>query len=191
MPENTSFAFVTNLLDVNCNLPFKIIEDCYFQKADSIQIDQIKKYLSDSGHFSDFFKFNLSPYELVYIEDTNTDKNKIFKSQQLEPQNWKYYILTFSGNNSKISDLAKAANLLDTELEFGLHFIYYEYTRNFGIQINPTHIFNYFHEMKNRLPLIETNAVGVCERGVRRTWEVGLKVAILKRVCNNSPVESL
>ncbi|BAZ47891.1 hypothetical protein NIES4103_04960 [Nostoc sp. NIES-4103] len=32
-------------------------------------------------------------------------------------------------------------------------------------------------------------SVGVCERGVRRTWKVGLEVAIFERVCNNSPAE--
>ena len=76
MSENTSFAFVANLLDVNCNLPFKVIEDCYLKKADSIQISQIKKSLLDSVYFYELYKFNLSPYELVYVEDLNTPNQK-------------------------------------------------------------------------------------------------------------------
>jgi hypothetical protein len=31
---------------------------------------------------------------------------------------------------------------------------------------------------------VPLRAVGACERGVQRTWEVGLEVAILERVCN-------
>ncbi|MEH2015484.1 hypothetical protein [Nostoc sp.] len=116
MSENTSFAFVANLLDVNCNLPFKVIEDCYFKKADSIQIVQIKKSLLDSGYFYEISNFNLSPYELVYVEDLNTPNQKVFKSQQLEPQNWRYYILTFKENNSIIHDLARITNLAKIEL---------------------------------------------------------------------------
>ncbi|MBD2510437.1 hypothetical protein H6G91_24695 [Nostoc muscorum FACHB-395] len=83
MSENTSFAFVANLLDVNCNLPFKVIEDCYFQKADSIQIDQIRKSLLDSGYFYELSRFNLSPYELVYVEDLNTPNKKNIKVSSL------------------------------------------------------------------------------------------------------------
>lgn len=156
MSENASFAFVANLLDIKCNLPFKIIEDCYFQKANSIQIDQIKNCLSYSGYFSDFFRFNLSPYELAYVEDLNTPNFKSFKSQHLEPENWKYYIINFYGNNSIISDLAEAANLAEIELEFGLQFIYHEESKDFGIQKNPTSTFNYFHEMSSGLPSTES-----------------------------------
>ncbi|WP_298918313.1 hypothetical protein [uncultured Nostoc sp.] len=133
MSENTSFAFVANLLNVNCNLPFKVIEDCYFQKANFIQIDQIKNYFSDSGHFSQLFRANLSPYEFVYVEYTNTHQEKSFKGQQLEPHNWKYYVLNFDGDTSKIYDLIKAANLLEIELQFGLQFIYSKEIKIFGI----------------------------------------------------------
>ncbi len=35
------------------------------------------------------------------------------------------------------------------------------------------------------------NAVGVCERGVRKTWKLGLEIAIFERVCNNSLAEFL
>ncbi|MCW5316049.1 hypothetical protein GTQ43_20175 [Nostoc sp. KVJ3] len=155
MSENTSFAFVANLLDVNCNLPFKVIEDCYFQKADFIQIGQIKKSLLDSGYFYELSRFNLSPYELVYVEDLNTPNQKAFKSQHLEPQNWRYYILTFKGNNSVIHDLAQIANLAKIELEFGLQFIYHEQLEGFGILKNPTHTFNYFNEMNSGLSLTQ------------------------------------
>ena len=156
MSENASFAFVANLLDIKCNLPFQIHEDCYFQKANSIQIDQIKKYLSYSGYFSDFFRFLLSPYELAYVEDLNTPNSKSLKSQHLEPEDWKYYIITFHGNNSKISDLAEAANLAEIELEFGLQFIYHEESKGFGILKNPTYTFNYFHAMNSGLPSTES-----------------------------------
>ncbi|MBC1223454.1 hypothetical protein, partial [Nostoc sp. UCD120] len=156
MSENTSFAFVANLLNVNCNLPFKVLEDCYFQKADSFQIDKIKKYFSDSGHFTQLFRFNLSPYELVYVEDTNMLQQNSLTGQHLEPQDWKYYVLNFYGGISKVYDLIMAANLVEIELEFGLQFIYYKEIKTFGIQENPTYTFNYFHEMNRSLPLSES-----------------------------------
>ncbi|MGV0108229.1 Apea-like HEPN domain-containing protein [Nostoc sp. DSM 114160] len=156
MLENTSFAFVANLVNVNCDLPFKVIEDCYFQKANPIQIEQIKEYFRYSGYFPMFSSFNSSPYQFEYIEAINTLNHKSFQSQPLEPQNWKYYVINFYGNNSKIHDLSLAANLIEVELEFGLQFLYHEGVKNFGIQKNPTHIFNYFHEMDSDLPSIES-----------------------------------
>jgi len=151
MSENTSFVFVSNLFDVNCNLPFKIIEDCYFQKANFTEIQHIKKWLAKSGSFSDYFEYNTSPYELVYVEEQNTPNQKSFKGQHLEPQDWKYYVLTFQGNNSKIYDLAQVANLAEIEMELGLQFIYHEERKSFGVSQNPTQTFNYFQELKNKL----------------------------------------
>ena len=152
MSENTSFAFVANLVNVKCDLPFKVIEDCYFQKANPIQIEHIKEYFRYSGYFPMFSSFNSSPYQFEYIEAINTLNHKSFQSQPLEPQDWKYYVINFSGNNSKISDLSVVANLTEVELEFGLQFIYHEEIKYFGIQKKPTHIFNYFYEMDSGLP---------------------------------------
>ncbi|MEH2077787.1 MAG: hypothetical protein V7K57_25875 [Nostoc sp.] len=156
MPENTSFAFVANLVNINCDMPFKIIEDCYFQKANPIQIDQIKKYLQYSGYFPNYSRYNSYPYEFVYIETINTLNNKSVQGEPLDPENWKYYVIKFSGNNSKISDLSLTANLTEVELEFGLQFLYFEELKNFGIQKQPTHTFNYFHEMNSGLPSTES-----------------------------------
>ncbi|MEH2226793.1 hypothetical protein [Nostoc sp.] len=156
MLENTSFAFVANLVNVKCDLPFKVIEDCYFQKANPIQIEQIKEYFRYSGYFPMFSSFNSSPYEFEYIEAINTVNHKSFQSQPLEPQSWKYYVINFSGNNSKIYDLSVAANLTEVELEFCLQFLYHEEIKHFGIQKKPTHIFNYFHEMNSSLPSTES-----------------------------------
>jgi hypothetical protein len=156
MSENTSFAFVANRLDVNCNLPFKIFEDCYFQKAGFTQINHIKNYLAASGYFSDFFKNNLSPYELVYVEEQNISNQKSFKSQLLETQDWKYYVLTFLGNNSKIHNLEEVACLAEIELELGFQFIYHKEGKNFGVLKNPTHTFNYFHELESKLHQTES-----------------------------------
>ncbi len=156
MSENTSLAFVTNLLDVNCNLPFKIIEDCYFQKASQSQIDEIKKYFQYSGYFPLYSSFNLSPYEFIYVESINTLNNNSLQGQRLEPQAWKYYVINFNGNNAKIYDLNMAANLIEIELEFGLQFLYHEEIKNFSIQKKPTHIFNYFYEMNSDLPSIQS-----------------------------------
>ncbi|MBN3942987.1 HEPN domain-containing protein [Nostoc sp. NMS9] len=156
MSENTSFAFVANLVNINCDLPFKIIEDCYFQKANPIQIEQIKQYLQYSGYFPNYSSYNSYPYEFVYVETINTLNHKSFQGQPLEPQDWKYYVINFSGNNSKISDLSLAANLTEVELEFGLQFLYHEGIKHFGIQKKPTHTFHYFHEMNSGLPSTES-----------------------------------
>jgi hypothetical protein len=67
----------------------------------------------------------------------------------MEPENWKYYVLSFQGNNSKISDLAKVANLTAIELEIGLQFLYHDEVGSFGIAKNPVHLSNYFLEMSH------------------------------------------
>ena len=45
MLDNVSFAFVMNLLDVRCSMPFRIFENCYFQKATAKQIELIRGFL--------------------------------------------------------------------------------------------------------------------------------------------------
>lgn len=152
MLENTSFAFIANQLNVNCSLPFKIFENHYFQKANDIQIQEIKNHLKKSGYFSKDFQFNLSPYELVYVQYENTSEKQSFKSQHLEPEEWKYYILAFQGTNSEIFNLRQVANLAEIELELALEFIYHEEVGGYGILKNPVNSFNYFLEMEqNRL----------------------------------------
>ncbi|RCJ30514.1 hypothetical protein A6769_33180 [Nostoc punctiforme NIES-2108] len=147
MLENTSFAFIANKLNVNCTLPIKIIENHYFQKANYIQIQEIKNHLKKSGYFSDYFQFNLSPYEFVYVQDENTPEKQNFKSQHLEPEEWKYYILAFQGNNSEIYNLQQVANLAEIELEIALVFLYHKEVGGYGIQKNPIHSFNCFFEI--------------------------------------------
>ncbi len=151
MPENTSFAFVANLLDVNCNLPFKVIENCYFQKADSIQTGIIKKHLLDSGYFS----FGQCPYEVIWVEkNTEAQQNKEFTIQRLEQKDWKYYVINFQGNIGEIFNLSLAANLLEIELEFNLKFRSCDQKKSqeFGLIKNLTHAFNYFHEIEMTVP---------------------------------------
>lgn len=148
MSENTSFAFIANRLNVNFSLPFKIIEDHYFQKANSIQIQHIKNHLKECGYFSYYLKFDLSPYEFVCVQDEKNPEKESFKSQRLEPEEWKYYILAFQGNNSEISNLVDAANLAEIELELAFLFLYHEESGSYGMLKNPTHSFNYFWEMQ-------------------------------------------
>ncbi|MBD2215291.1 hypothetical protein H6G27_36485 [Nostoc linckia FACHB-104] len=149
MLENYSFAFVSNILDIKCKLPFKINENFYFKKAEFDQITKIKTFL-ESAHF-----LNYSPYEFMYIEESNTSSEKILNIQKLEPKDWQYYILCFK-EDEKFYDLQLVANLAKLELEFAIQFFYIEETQNYDIGRKPTAIFNYFTEMKRKVSYLPT-----------------------------------
>ncbi len=149
MSEDTSFAFVANLLDVNCNLPFEVTEDCYFQKANSKQIEIIRKYLLAR---SEYFRHNIIPYECFYIEE-NEQNCKTVKYQPLPPNDWKYYILSFPEGEFKIlNSLVLSANLAEIELDLGLYFFLSKENKSYGYAHRTTDIFNFYLEMQDSLP---------------------------------------
>ena len=106
----TIFAFVLNLLDVNFDLPFEIISDCFFQKATLEQITLIKKHLEPlmMYHYKEF------PHD--YREGVSINS----------PEASKYYIISFFKESDKeldrLNDLLTAATLLETKLNFSLFF---------------------------------------------------------------------
>lgn len=157
MSENTSFAFIMNLLDVNCNLPFQITEGCYLKTANFNQINKIKRYLSNANYLSHFFKYNIFPYEFMYIRDVSEPNSVKVHSQRLEPDKWRYYVLEFDNKDQdKIHDLSKVANLIEVELEFCLQFMYFKELDDFGVITNTTYSFNFFHKMDSDLRLTQT-----------------------------------
>lgn len=124
MLENTDFAFIVNLLDVKCNMPFEIIEGCYLQKATKEQIDYIKSYLAKIGYLSlNIYHVFLYEYDSVFIkEGIEVDLTSHNRIAPLDSNEWRYYVLAFNCPNSNIYDLGKAAYLLSTNLEFGIQF---------------------------------------------------------------------
>ena len=154
MQDNVNFAFVTSLLDVRCSMPVKIIEDCYFQRATTTQVEHIRQFLDSARSFTN----NLFPYEYNYIIRENTATSLVYELQHLEPKDWRYYVLAFEGLNSKIHDLAKAANILENELEFNIQFIKHEEAsseskESYGALHNPRFTVDHFYKIANQFPI--------------------------------------
>jgi hypothetical protein len=160
MLDNVSFAFVMDLIDVKCSLPFKIIEDCYFQKATPKQVERIKQFLSTTGYFN-YSSFPYLPYEHAYILDESLSKGG-YTLQPLEINDWRYYVLAFECTDSKIYQLAKAANISESELEFNVHFCKVEGLASTGEDVYATRknrisVFNHFYKLSNQVPPLSKN----------------------------------
>lgn len=153
MYDNVDFAFVTNLLDVKCSMPFEIIKGCYFQRATTKQIEHIRQFLISTKWFS----LNFFPYEYNHVIQEHTANKVSWNSRHLDLEDWKYYVLAFECPNSKIHDLAKAANISEKELEFNIQFLKYKGSSSggeetYGVQNNPRFIFDQFYKIQTQAP---------------------------------------
>jgi len=117
-----SFCFIINILDVKSDLPFEIIPNHWIEKADKNQIEIIDKFLDENTTFT------MDDIPSLYkseIKKSVIDGGAISIAQKLLPEDkYRYYILSFTGNNSEIFILRNALNLLKNDLDLG--FSYYK-----------------------------------------------------------------
>lgn len=111
-----SFVFVLSLIDFEGDLPIEVIPKHFFQKANTKQISRIKELLS-SFYPHPFLRF---PYEYSVRKIPKEEPGSFqYEHDELPPEDWRYWIISFEGYNSEIQDLGLAAALLKNELELG------------------------------------------------------------------------
>lgn len=107
----SGFALILDSMDISGELPLEIIPDHWFRKAETQEIDRIKKQLS------------IHRTALILYEHGITSSGKDKKeSHRLPPDEWKYYVISFYGSNDKLRDIEYSSNLLKNDISLGYVF---------------------------------------------------------------------
>lgn len=101
------FYFISNILELDLKVPIKISKGLRLEKAKEEQIKLIQKSLEENTGFIKTARRSLYEYS------TNIEKSKKqFSHRLLKKSEWKYYILSYSGNNYEACKFFKIANLI-------------------------------------------------------------------------------
>lgn len=109
--EYSGFAHVLNSLNVSAQLPFQLIPDHWFRRAEPQEIKRIKKQLTAHPDATSLYE-----YEVTEIDDSTT------QSRPMPADQWRYYVISYSPNNSKMGYIEYAANLLKDDISLGYSF---------------------------------------------------------------------
>src|SRR4030042_1624412 len=117
---NKSFTFILNNIDVKGELPIEVAPRHFFQKADAEQVDKIKKLLNLFAPFGFLKILNISPYEVNIIKVPHDPPGSFNHNYEFLPiDKWRYWVISFDGNNAEIQDIESAASLLNHDMELG------------------------------------------------------------------------
>jgi len=140
--DYSGFALVLDSLNVSAKLPFELIPDHCFRKAETQEIERIKKELSA-------YKLSETLYEFEIIELAN-EKHE---GRRLPPEKWRYYVISFSPTNDKLGDLEYAANLLKNDINIGYAFFNDSSGFPSGIVYNMAQISTFFSDRHGHMEI--------------------------------------
>jgi hypothetical protein len=108
--DYSGFAHVLDSLHIPGKLPIEIIPGHEFRRATDQEIDRIKIELKNH-------RLVILPYEhrIISLE-------KGYTTEQLPPNKWKYYVISFKNTNDKLRTIEYAANLLKNDISLGYTF---------------------------------------------------------------------
>jgi hypothetical protein len=110
-------------------LPFQLIPDHWFRRAEPQEVKRIKEQLT--AHPQAEFAYE---YAFTKRDDGSAE------GHQMPPDQWRYYVISYSPNNSKMRDVEYAADLLKNDISLGYSFI------KSGVIYNPFQISTFFHD---------------------------------------------
>lgn len=111
-----SFCFILTPLNFEGELPFEVIPQHFFRRADSEEIVLIKERLNPYLQPLPLGIFQNPRYEF------NLSQENGGREEQLQESAWRYWIISFTGTNAEIQNLSMAAGLLKDEIELGFEF---------------------------------------------------------------------
>jgi len=136
-----SFCFILNLVDVDTALPYELLNNHTFDKADNEQVTKIKDVLH---RFSIF-----SPHGFLYectLEEFSSEDGRSTSYQRvgLPPEKWRYWVINFEGYNQEVQNIQCAVNLLKYDLDIGFQVIGDSESGSF--MWNHVTLFNYYSD---------------------------------------------
>jgi hypothetical protein len=138
---STPFYFVLNPLEVAGPTPIELISAHYLQKANLAQIQLIQRHLRTqySRHFP------LPAYEYEWLQETKNEQGgTVRNSKSLMPDEFRYWVICFTGPNTHTEKLQLALNLLKSDLDLGFHFMYGKEGQHQGVISGHLNVSSYF-----------------------------------------------
>jgi len=109
--DYSGFSHVLDSLTVTAQLPFQLIPDHWFRRAEPQEVKRIKKQLAGHRNATSLYEYAV----------TQVDHNTM-QGLQLPPEQWRYYVISYSPNSSKLRYIEHAANLLKNDISLGYGF---------------------------------------------------------------------
>jgi Apea-like HEPN len=138
-----SFCFILNPLDAEPELRSELISGHVFRKAEPDQILAIKEKLALyllPGH--------TPQYEFTYVpSEGSTTSNRSWNSKTLPPDQWRYWVIEFTGMNSETEHLALSLSLQESEIELGFEFLYPEGLTGYAFGLRTAQVVSFFLEI--------------------------------------------
>lgn len=134
------FCFIADAINFKGKLPLEVVPGHWFRKANTEEIQRIKRELHARG-------IMLHNYEQKRIP---TDKKNSWQYSQLPPREWRYYVISFDGSNDKIQDIEYSADQLEHDINVAFTFFSREGIPS-GITYNPYITSTFFADRGIRL----------------------------------------
>lgn len=143
------FCFIADMINFKGKLPLEVIPGHWFRKANTEEIQRIKRELDARSIMPHNYEQKRTP----------ADKKGSWQYSQLPPREWRYYVISFDGSNDKIQDIEYSADLLEHDINVAFAFFSQEGMPS-GIMYNPYITSTFFAERRMHLPeeiLLESN----------------------------------
>jgi len=122
MDSKGGFYFISTVLDMQIDLPVEITPEIKLEKANDYQMEEIFKALKNEEFISSRYL-----YEIVEII-----KEDGARYQDVLPRkDWRYYIISYQGSNTKVESLFDIADIINPHLKKS--FLAYSTTEDFGL----------------------------------------------------------
>lgn len=133
--DYSGFSHVLDSLNVVAQLPFQLIPDHWFRRAEPDEVKRIKNELTvhPEAHLA---------YEYTFTKS----KDGRIQAHRMQPDQWRYYVISFSPDNRKMTDIEYAADLLKNDITLG-----YTFSES-GILYSPFQISTFFHDPAQLIP---------------------------------------
>ena len=133
--DYSGFSHVLDSLNVVAQLPFQLIPDHWFRRAEPQEVERIKKELTVHPEA-----------DLAYEYTFTKSKDGRIQGHQMQPAQWRYYVISYSPDKHKMTDIEYAADLLKNDITLG-----YSFSKS-GILYNPFQISTFFHDPAQLIP---------------------------------------
>jgi hypothetical protein len=117
----SNIAVIISHLQVVGDLPVEILPNYIFRSATDSEVEQIKKIVNESLPYK---RTTWVPYDAEVVETINSLGHKTYVHEPLPKERWKYWVISFEGQNERIHEFQLLSRLLPINFEIGSQLIY-------------------------------------------------------------------
>ena len=161
----SGLAFIATHIDVAGDLPAEICNGYFLRKARQSEIGEINTRLMEKS-FKGFSQWPPYSYRMLVTED---GPRRNYTPEPIPEDQWRYWVVAFSGNGNEIYDIQKILLLLSPELEFAFN-VHFEHPDQQGAAKGwssiPSHIVDTYAMFSAAFPKAKTvNSKDICAMG--------------------------